>query len=227
MTAMTGTHERPPAGSDTRFRALCLFLGAVFVTQFGYPISLRGPLWSAFYMLGYAAVILFGISVVDEVGRDRRPFFGLAALVIIGGTWFSFQQHETPARTAMLLSIGLFQTALLWLLFRGLLHDDRRSPTRELLVVALCCYLLLGGVFGVAFNLLETFAPGSFVDNAASDSPLVWQGLMYTSYVTLTTLGFGDVLAVTSWARSLVTLEAVLGTLFIAVVISRLVGSRD
>lgn len=196
--------------------------------QFGYPITYYGDGWTALYMVGYASMMLFGIRVVAEDDQHLAIFYALAGAAVAGGVWFAFAQHHPPAQLAMLITIGAFQLALLMQLFRTILHArQRRTPAGEVLMVALSAYLLLGGVFAVVFNLVETAAPGSFVDPAASGTPLVWQGMIYASYVILTTLGFGDVLAVTPWARSLVTLEAVLGTLFLAIVIARLVGAID
>lgn len=227
------TSESPPdepltAQTRTNTVRMALFLGAVAIMQFGYPVTMYGPLWVALYMLGYVAMILFGLRIVGRRDRTRPVFSLLAVAVIIAGSWYAFAQHDRIAQTFMLATVGLFQLALLSTVFRLVLRAGKNFvPTVELLLAALSAYLLLGGVFAVAFNMLETFVPGSFVDAGAPDRPLVWQGLMYASYVTLTTLGFGDVVAVGQWARSLVTLEAVLGTLFLAIVIARLVGSRD
>ncbi len=125
----------------------------------------------------------------------------------------------------MLASVGMFQLALLTSTFRFLVRPRAGTTVNQLILLAVAGYLLLGGVFAVAGNLLETAAPGSFADNGAPDRPLVWQGMLYASYVTLSTLGYGDILPVGPWARSLASLEAVTGTLFLAIVIARLVGA--
>jgi len=51
-----------------------------------------------------------------------------------------------------------------------------------------------------------------------------WQTLVYYSYATLTTLGYGDILPATFWARSAASFEAVVGVLYTAVIVARLVG---
>jgi len=135
----------------------------------------------------------------------------------------------TMIYTAMLTSVGIFQSALLNSTFRFLVRPRAGTTVNQLILLAVAAYLLLGGVFAVAGNLLETSAPGSFVDSGAPDRPLVGQGMLYASYVTLSTLGYGEILPVStwarSWARSLASLEAVTGTLFLAIVIARLVGA--
>ena len=115
-----------------------------------------------------------------------------------------------------------FQISVIASLFR--LVFSRPRVTAEVIYAAVSIYLLLGAFFVPLFGALETFAPGSFVDAQRPDAPIVWQQLIYHSYVTLTTLGFGDILPVSSWARSLVSLEAVVGVLYLAILMVRLVG---
>jgi len=75
------------------------------------------------------------------------------------------------------------------------------------------------------------YAPLAAYDPDAFTRPIVQEGsdagvtLTYFSYVTLTTLGYGDISPVSPWARMLAILEALTGTLFLAVLISRLVGT--
>lgn len=209
-------------------RQLILFLAALVLMQFGYPVSLYGPVWLALYLLGFVAMVLFGVSIARSEQQRLHAYNGLAVLVIVAGGWYAIQQGSQVALTIMLLCVGMFQLALLLLLFR-MIFNARKEGTRttELLLVAIAAYLLLGGVFGMAFALMQTFVPTSFVDVATPDVPIVWQSMLYTSYVTLTTLGVGDILPVNPWARSLFTVETVFGTLFLAVVIARLVGTRD
>ncbi|MFV0523734.1 MAG: potassium channel family protein [Acidimicrobiales bacterium] len=212
---------------DFRRSTLAYLLMALTVLQFGYPITLHGRTWTALYMAAYGVLGLSGIRVIQEGDDDvpRSPFISLAILMGAAAAWFTASQHDVVARTLMLLSVGLFQLALLVTLARYILRSHRAGTGSSLILAAVSAYLLLGGVFGVAANLLETRSPGSFVDNSTSGLPLVWQGLQYQSYVTLTTLGYGDVLPVSPWARSLTTLESVIGVLFLAIVIARLVGS--
>ena len=66
--------------------------------------------------------------------------------------------------------------------------------------------------------------PGSFTDTLRPGAGVAWQQLIYFSYVSLTTLGFGDILSASTWARSLVSRDAVTGVLYLAILMARLVG---
>ena len=90
--------------------------------------------------------------------------------------------------------------------------------------MALCTYVLLGSVWVLFYTPVVAADPNAF------SVPILDQGnafhtLTYFSYVTLTTLGYGDISPVSNLARNLAVVEALTGTLFLAVLISRLVGS--
>ena len=93
---------------------------------------------------------------------------------------------------------------------------------------AIAAYLLIGFFFAAAYRLLDALIAGSF--SHAANPAFIQQGkdlsdvFMYFSLVTLTTVGFGDIAAVHPLARSLVMLEAVIGTLYPAILIARLVS---
>jgi hypothetical protein len=97
------------------------------------------------------------------------------------------------------------------------------AVTLNRLVGALCLYLLLGALWTVFFTFVEIADPSAF--NYASQTvgePL--EHFMYYSFVTLTTLGYGDVTPVHPVARTLAYLEAVVGQLYVAVLVASLVG---
>jgi hypothetical protein len=102
-----------------------------------------------------------------------------------------------------------------------------RTIDSEHVYAALCAYLLAGLFFGVLYWGIERAWPGSFADPAAVPSgafPL--SSAIYFSFVTLATLGYGDVLPRTELARGLAMLEAIGGQLYVAVMIAGLVGAQ-
>jgi len=98
--------------------------------------------------------------------------------------------------------------------------------TSDTLYGAVCVYLLSGVTWMTLSRVIETLHPGSFAVSAAQHpgQGVTWSDLVFFSFVTLTTLGYGDMLPVTSPARSLVVLEAVFGVLYPAILVARLVG---
>jgi voltage-gated potassium channel len=101
----------------------------------------------------------------------------------------------------------------------------------DMICGALCVFVLFGMCWANVYTLLERLAPGSFtVDfgryhvDAGAD-PLAAAGVFtYYSFVTLTTVGYGDIVPASATARWLVWLEAVFGQFYMAVFVSRLIG---
>lgn len=102
------------------------------------------------------------------------------------------------------------------------------AVTSERLFAATSVYLLMGLAFAAVYQALEQIRPGSLAVAGSSAASLDLQTAVYFSFVTLATLGYGDVVPVSPIARSLAILEAVGAQLFVAVMIARLVslGSR-
>lgn len=97
------------------------------------------------------------------------------------------------------------------------------------LQAAVSAYLLLGFGWALVYSTIEHLAPGSFQDDLArgGHEHAVLAGfphLIYYSFATLTTLGYGDVIPTSTLARSFSTLEAVIGQLYLALLVARLVG---
>jgi len=134
---------------------------------------------------------------------------------------------------SMLLPIG-HVIGVVFFLLTGLTLLKRvvepGAVTVSRLQAAVCGYVLVGLGWGLVYSVIEHVQPGAFLDHAGEaslSSHAVLAGfphLTYYSFTTLTTLGFGDVVPVSPLARSLSTLEAVVGQLYLAVLVARLVG---
>jgi hypothetical protein len=101
-----------------------------------------------------------------------------------------------------------------------------KSITANTVYGALSVYLLLGMTWSFAYGMAEALSPGSFYMDAAydTDGVLDRKDFVYFSFVTLTTLGYGDILPITAHTRSLAILEAVCGVLFTGTLVASLIG---
>lgn len=104
----------------------------------------------------------------------------------------------------------------------------------DLIFGALCVFVLIGLCWANVYQLIERLVPGSFmVDYAryqidAAADPFASLGLFtYYSFVTLTTVGYGDIVPVSAVARWLVWLQAVAGQFYMAVFVARLIGLQS
>jgi hypothetical protein len=120
----------------------------------------------------------------------------------------------------MLACITGFLVIVLW-------HVYGEGPvTGHRVMGAVAGYLLISVVFAITYSLVEYLAPGSFQMPAALSRYNEPQGQLfyYFSVVTLTTAGFGDITAVNPFARTFVMMEALIGQLYPAILIARLVS---
>jgi voltage-gated potassium channel len=177
------------------------------------------------------AVTVFAVASVSEK-RGLLAVFSLLAVAIIAGTWYA---HWFP-NYSIALSVHLLGVLFLALVVGAILAHVFKSTriTRETIAGAVCAYLLIGAMWAHVFSVLENVSPDSFADNsiemeaASSPEPMRDQAdrFTYFSFVTLTTLGYGDITPMTRAAKNLAALEAIFGQLYLAVLIARLVGQQ-
>jgi hypothetical protein len=106
-----------------------------------------------------------------------------------------------------------------------------RAPaiTRDSIAGAVCGYLFLGLGWAVLYSLIETFQPHCFeVDPSlrisGADSPLPPYVLTYYSFVTLTTIGYGEIVPSAATTQTLAWMEAIAGQFYLAVIVASLVS---
>lgn len=94
---------------------------------------------------------------------------------------------------------------------------------------AICVYIFIGLLFFILHGTVETVMPGSYTYGTLPPGVdhLNWSAMLYYSFITLTTLGYGDISPLTSPARSLAIVEAIIGIFYVAILIARLINASD
>ena len=209
--------------ADLSLRIMLLLL--VLTLFMLVPLAGMGLIEGKGDLIAAAAFSGLGISGVFAVTRSRgaRTLGLLAMTAPIGAGWYNALRPEAHAgvpRAALTL------VAALWLGWLVLQHVFRSGPiTRARLEGAIAVYLLLAIVFGEAYWLVLQLRPDAFhFDQSPTNLGSTRSSLFYFSLTTLTTLGYGDILPVRAVARSLATLEGLVGQLYPAVLIGRLVS---
>ncbi len=166
------------------------------------------------------AIFLAGIYAVRMKSYSLWLAISLASIGFVLRLRFHFS-----ADVGMELAFNL--TYMLF--FLHLLHNvgthiwqQRYRVNHEVIFAAICVYLILGILWSFAYDILDIVQPHSF--SGLTNDHQRKDDLYYFSYVTLATLGYGDIVPLTRPARSLAIVEAVTGQLYLAILISRLVG---
>jgi hypothetical protein len=188
----------------------------------GFRIAPR--LLGAFFL-----AILF--SAVTAISAGRKSVTAAAGLAFAAfGSYVLAQFVDNLFLRAMTtFSFGLFFALITVVILRHILRVQ--EVTFDTILGAICAYLVLGMVWTMAYSLIELFTPGSFLHGgesvalgfSGSEGPVV-SNFIYYSFVTLTTLGYGDITPNSSPAAALSSLEAVTGQLYLAILIARFVG---
>lgn len=167
------------------------------------------------------------VSAAWAASRTRRQFLivGLAAVLVLIGRWTIFFVPLTYIALADSLLALAFFVYVSAIVFKDIFaYGDR--VTIDTIYQSIGVYLLLGMTWAFAYVSLELFAPGSFTIgiDLAVEKDLNLHRFIYYSFVTMTTLGYGDITPVTPAAGSLSYVQAVVGQIYLTVLVARLVG---
>ena len=167
-------------------------------------------------------VLVFGVLAVAR----NRVLLGTALILAafaVSGRWLHQFRPDLP-RECFVVPGLLFIILVMAILLYFILHAPRVDG--EVLCAGLSVYLLLGMAWMFGYILVSEWTPTAFAITAGPDAGHVLDGFnaYYFSYTTLCTLGFGDIVPASHVARTLAAAEGVTGTLFMAVLIARLVA---
>lgn len=203
---------------------------ATIVVQFLFPISLiDSQIAQLGYGFFYISLFVAGIYLVRSSQLQMRLLILATIGWIVFFVMFAINPNRVWVQYAVYAILFYFLGTLTYELFKYIFR--KKMVTLDVLLASCTVYLLLGALFSTLFNTIEiitwfNIGEHAFADslNEYPDQPIPWQVLIYYSYATLSTLGYGDVLPITAWARSAATFEAVVGVLYTAVIVARLVG---
>ena len=190
--------------------ALVILIVFVLTPLVAPPMGQRAPLID----LAFSLLLLAGVAGLKARAGVRVALLSLVVAAVAVRLWPSSTAAATAA--ASLASLGLMAMVVLVQAFRGGTVNLHRIQG------AVAAYLLLGLAWAYAYELVAALVPGAF----ASGQSLAHQSqvFVYYSFVTLTTVGYGDVTPVHPMARSLAMLEALMGQLYPAILLARLVS---
>jgi hypothetical protein len=199
-------------------------LVALLIFIIGIPIAYDLDLISlqVSRIAGASSLLAVGIWSLRDAGR----LFSIAMFVVIAGiilNILSVAREDETLRIISLLALFIFLLLVTFNTLRQLAASNDISPNR--IVGAICMYLLLGVMWSIAYTVLEFSQPGSFKGLTELSSPLWSPDWLYYSFVTITTLGYGDITPLTQTARSLSYAEAIAGQFYIAVLVAGIVSA--
>lgn len=200
------------------FALILLLLGTSLAQQF-FEGAVQRTVQSATVVTLLVAV--WGVDSKDFVLRKTFIFPIAIFIFSVFGAWLDnagFDQFN------LLLLLSFFITTALrttkQVMFTGDIDGNK-------ILGAICLYLLMGLIWAVLYTLVQLTFPGSFT-NITSNSAwfTLFPDFIYFSFVTITTLGFGDISPLLPISRFFVYFEAIVGQFYLAILVASLVGSH-
>lgn len=192
---------------------------------------LLAPAITQYFPTGSTIIIQLAFMSVMVIGvwsfeGDTKWFIAGISLAILGVilsiTNFFFESRViflTSLANILAFCVLSAVDAMKQILFSGRITTNK-------LIGSVCIYLLLGLIWGLIYIFIAEVSPDAFKGlTLSSDLSSTW-GYIYYSFVTLTTLGYGDISPVNAYARVLAYLEAIAGQLYIAILVASLVGAH-
>ena len=216
---MQATLENPSVIRQGKFFYvfLCQVLLLVLFPYLGQPGLL------VFLRLLVAVAFVSGVYAVSDRRAEWITALALAIPAAALNIMLAFRPHPQIVVPMLIFTI-LFLVLTLVFLLRAVARAER--VTHDTIYGALSVYLLMGIAWAAAYSLVVTIHPGAIVMDAARhpNHTMDWSDCVFYSFVTLTSQGNSDFVAMTAQGRSLSILEAVSGTMYVAILIARLVG---
>jgi len=188
-----------------------------------YPYVGEGDAGKLFILALYIAIPISGIYAVSFSRPGLFIASFLAIPLVMSGIDLTFETHIISSIIGHISGVVFYAFSSIVILVH--IIRERRIQA-DTLYGAVCVYLMLGLTWFMVYRLAEHVSPGSFYCGDAQNIDGIIDGtdLRYYSFVTLTTLGYGDITPITAQVRSAAFLEAATGTLFTTILIARLVG---
>ena len=176
----------------------------------------------SFQVFLFMGILLTGIRTVSESPRHFRIGLALGIPTFI----LEWVSYFVPGHA---LAVATSITTLVFVIYVGIrifgyvLAPGEVNPDK--LFAAGSFYFLIGLAFAIIYGVLEFLTPGSFAGiTLFGDENRPTAELLYYSFVTLTTLGYGEITPVTPQVRSLAAIEAMMGVFYLAIMVARLVA---
>lgn len=196
-----------------------LLLGLLFFSIFiAPPLIYDGYFPWLIIEIAFMLILISGVFALPFCRRTRFATILFASVALLARGLHQFNPHDLYMNVLdnVLTSLALGLFALL--LIKRFLLDKTALEYR--IASAVAVYLLFGVLWARLYELIHVLKPGSFHLGANVND----FSLLYFSFVTLVTLGYGDIVPISQVARSLTMLEGLVGQLYIVILISSLVS---
>lgn len=195
-----------------------ILFALIFVYVFVVGIFPSNNFTQELYSLVFSAIYLVSAIVISARGNKR--FFILAGITIIAMWLSDFLNMQTLSLISAVVSILFLILIIVFMVIR--IAKSKEVSFLEF-TEAINIYFLMGIIGSVLFKIVYIFVPGKSF-NIPGDTLLPTTDFIYFSFVTISTLGYGDITPYDPIAKSLAIFLSISGQLYLTLIIAMLVG---
>lgn len=200
---------------------------ALLALTLAYPLVSAWPAGRWIEQVAFVAVLITSTMAVYQ-RRYQLVLAGLVGLFLVIGGLINVLRAEPIGwlEASQVATSLLFLSTVSYALARDI-FSSRGKVTAGLLYGAVSVYMLIGVTFASGHFLLESLQPGSYQCGSplCHGKPAI-AAYVYFSFITLSTVGYGEILPATHFAATLAYSEATLGQMYTAILVARLVGMQ-
>lgn len=199
--------------------------GFIFLLVSLVGLMIIPPYWSNEYKgivsSGLASAAMFSfVALVAQKRIELMIGILLGLPVLISNWWGSLSGHDNLHIAFIIFNIIFYAFVVIELLKYLLIKN---IVNFNIIAAAISAYFIIGLMWGYIYYAIETLAPGSFLNERYADGD-IFNELFYFSFVTMTTLGYGDITPQSIIAQRWVVLQSIVGQFYLAIIIARSVS---
>jgi hypothetical protein len=202
-----------------------VLLGALFLTILLIPIAAESEQVGIIVRMIYLGVFCLGGYLLFRARRWVIIYVCLAVPALFLGILNEATANPVILTISKGLTVSLQMLLIVAVVRFALYHPGAGKLDR--IIAGMCGYLILGLFWADLYEIFEFYFPGGFRLPDGTEMIKTNGNSIYFSFVTLTTLGYGDISPTNPWTKMLAAMQAFSGTMYIAVLISSLINRQN